>query len=211
MSTMINGFFPGNISPDAVIGGCINIFENVWPQPEQTIEQIENECKNPDSGLYWQRAETVGAGAFQDARTNDLLPVTHLASITNNALVQNIHNQFNMILLAAAVPYQQRYNIREPLYHEPYAILRYKQSQEYKVHYDSSTTMGRCLSALVYLNSDYEGGDLEFPNFGLRIKPQAGMLILFPSNFAYAHASTPVLKGTKYALVTWIKDREIYV
>jgi predicted 2-oxoglutarate/Fe(II)-dependent dioxygenase YbiX len=90
-------------------------------------------------------------------------------------------------------------------------MLRYKQSQEYKAHYDSGSLMGRCISALVYLNSDYEGGDLEFPNFGLRIKPQSGMLVLFPSNFAYVHASTPVVEGTKYALVTWIKDREINV
>lgn len=209
MSRMINGFFPGDISPDAVIGGCINIFENIWPEPEKTIQLIEEECQRPDSGIYWQRAETVDLGAYQDARTNDLLSVTHLASVTGNALIQNIHNQFNMALLAAAVPYQQRYNINETLYHEPYALLRYRGGQEYKVHYDSGTRMGRCISALIYLNSNYEGGEIEFPNFGLRIKPQPGMLILFPSNFAYSHAARPVVNGTKYALVTWIKDREI--
>ena len=206
---MINGFFPGEISPDTVIGGCINVFENTWPEPKQTIQLIEEECQRQDSGIYWQRAETVNQGAYQDVRTNDLLAVTHLSSITGSALVQNIHNQFNMVLLAAAVPYQQRYNIKEPLHHEPYALLRYRGGQEYKAHYDSGTRMGRCISALLYLNSDFEGGDLEFPNFGLRIKPQPGMLILFPSNFAYAHAARPVTNGTKYALVTWIKDREI--
>jgi predicted 2-oxoglutarate/Fe(II)-dependent dioxygenase YbiX len=35
------------------------------------------------------------------------------------------------------------------------------------------------------------------------------MLILFPSNYAYSHIAHPVTSGTKYAMVTWIRDREI--
>ena len=45
-------------------------------------------------------------------------------------------------------------------------------------------------------------------NFDIKIKPQPGMLILFPSNFAYTHIAHPVTSGSKYALVTWIKDRD---
>jgi predicted 2-oxoglutarate/Fe(II)-dependent dioxygenase YbiX len=69
--------------------------------------------------------------------------------------------------------------------------------------------MGRCISCIAYLNSDYEGGEIEFVNFGVKIKPQPGMLIIFPSNFAYRHIAHPVTSGTKYNLVTWIKDRPI--
>jgi len=65
----------------------------------------------------------------------------------------------------------------------------------------------RDYSSICYLNDDYEGGEIEFPNFGVKIKPEPGMLILFPSNFAYAHRAHPVTKGTKYAMVTWIRDR----
>jgi hypothetical protein len=35
------------------------------------------------------------------------------------------------------------------------------------------------------------------------------MLILFPSNYAYSHIAHPITNGTKYAMVTWIKDREL--
>ena len=69
-------------------------------------------------------------------------------------------------------------------------------------------TIGRSVSAICYLNDDYEGGELEFVNFKLKIKPQAGMMILFPSNFAYMHIAHPVTSGTKYAMVTWIRDRQ---
>ena len=95
------------------------------------------------------------------------------------------------------------------LYHEEYGCIKYATGTEYKAHYDSGTEMGRIISALVYLNDDYEGGELEFPWFGIKIKPKAGMLILFPSNFAYRHIAHPVKSGTKYALVTWIRDRQV--
>ena len=209
MATNINGIFPGELTPDAIVGGCINIYENVWPTPYKTIEQVENACSNSNSGAYWQRAETVGKGPFQDARTNKMLNVSHLADVSNNGLLQNIHNQLYMILLAATIPYATRYNINETMWHESYNLLKYEKTQEYKAHYDGDTGMGRIISALVYLNNDYEGGELEFPNFEIKIKPEPGMLILFPSNFAYAHIAHPVTSGTKYALVTWIRDRQI--
>jgi predicted 2-oxoglutarate/Fe(II)-dependent dioxygenase YbiX len=207
MAMPINGFFPGELQPDAVIGGCINIFENVWPNPSNTIELLEKECANPESGAFWQRAETIGQGAYQHARTNLMLGLSHLAQVSDNKLLQNIHNQFNMLLLASTVPYSQRYGIKEGQWHEPYSILKYGEGQEYKSHYDGGTDTGRSISAIVYLNDNYDGGGIEFPFFNVKIKPQAGMLMLFPSNFAYTHIAHPVTAGQKYALVTWIKDR----
>lgn len=207
MAINVNGFFPGELKPSTTIGGCIDIFENVWPMPNETIARVENESMNPEAGVYWQRAGTIGDGPFQSARTNDLIEITQLAGVSNNGLMQNVHNQFNMILLAASIPYAGRYGIRENLFHEGYNLLRYKSSQEYKKHYDGETNTGRAISAVCYLNDDYEGGEIEFPHFNVKIKPQAGMLILFPSNFAYSHIAHPVTKGTKYAMVTWIRDR----
>lgn len=209
MALMVNGLYPGELTPDTTVAGCIDIFENVWPNPQQTIDLVEQECLNPDSGVFWERAETVGSGAFQNLRTNLLLNVSHAASVFNNSLMQNIHNQFYTSLLASTNPYSQRYGIQEPLFHEGYSILKYRPGEEYKSHYDGGTMSGRTISALIYLNSNYEGGEIEFPHFGVKIKPEAGMMVLFPSNFAYRHIAHPVRSGTKYALVTWVRDRQV--
>jgi hypothetical protein len=203
----INGFFPGELEPNATVAGCIDIFENVWPDSYSTIEQIEQAARDENSGIYWQKARTIGLGTRQDVRTNNLMEITELSMVTNNKLVQNIHNQFNMVLLASTIPYAKRYGIHEGLWHEGYSLLKYGQGQEYKGHYDGGTDIGRAISALVYLNDDYEGGEIEFPFFNVKIKPLPGMLILFPSNYAYTHIAHPVTRGTKYSLVTWIKDR----
>jgi predicted 2-oxoglutarate/Fe(II)-dependent dioxygenase YbiX len=209
MSLYINGFFPGELTADATVGGCIDIYENAWPNPQRTIKMIEDECSNTESDVYWQKAETIGQGAFQNARSNKMLGITYFANLHNNPVMQNIHNQFNMLLLATTNVYARKYNIQETFYHESYSLLKYSAGQEYKEHYDGATSMGRCISCLVYLNNDYGGGEIEFPNFGVKIKPEPGMLVIFPSNFAYRHIAHPVTEGNKYSLVTWIKDRYV--
>lgn len=207
MALFVNGFFPGEIQPNVTVAGCIDIFENVWPDPNGTIQKIENECIKPNSCVSWSRAGTIGLGAYQNQRTNRLIPITETADIDNNGLLQNIHNQFNMLLLATTLPYARKYRISETLSHEGYQLLKYGEGQEYTQHYDGGTPMGRAISAVCYLNADYEGGELEFPFHQVKIKPQPGMLILFPSNFAYSHVAHPIKNGTKYNLVTWISDR----
>jgi predicted 2-oxoglutarate/Fe(II)-dependent dioxygenase YbiX len=59
---------------------------------------------------------------------------------------------------------------------------------------------------VLYLNDDYLGGEIEFPHYDVKIKPEAGTLVLFPSNYAYRHIAHEVTSGIKYALVTWIHD-----
>jgi hypothetical protein len=210
MSLFINGFFPGELTPSTTVAGCIDIFENVWPNPDNTIKMAEEACSDPNSGVFWERAGTIGQGAFQNARTNSILSVTSLAKITNNPALQNIHNQFYMMLLSAVIPYSKKYGIQETLYPEDFGLLKYQDGQEYRSHYDGGSSMvPRIVTALCYLNGDYEGGELEFPNFKIKIKPEPGMLILFPSNYTYTHVAHPVTNGTKYSLVTWLRDQPL--
>lgn len=209
MTFKINGLFLGELEPSATIAGCIEVYENIWPEPYQTIEVLETLTNNKDTGIFWERAPTIGNGVFQDHRTNKMLSLSHLCDVTNNQILQNIHNQFYTTLLSTSNSYAKRFGINEPLFHEGYSVLKYSSGEEYRAHYDGGTGIGRSISALCYLNDDYEGGELEFPNFRVSIKPQAGMVILFPSNFAYTHIARPIVSGTKYALVTWIRDRQM--
>lgn len=203
---MINGLFPGKLFPTTTLGGCIDVFEDVWPNPQETIDLVEFECSKSDSGLFWRKAHTIGAGANQNLRTNYDLGITNSALDTGNVIAQNVHNQMNLLLLAATIPYAEKHDIHE-LYHEAYNMLKYSTGQEYKAHADGFSNTGRCVSAIIYLNDNYEGGHVEFVNFGIKIKPKPGMLLLFPSTYPYSHIAHPVISGTKYALVTWIKDR----
>jgi predicted 2-oxoglutarate/Fe(II)-dependent dioxygenase YbiX len=58
------------------------------------------------------------------------------------------------------------------------------------------------VSALLYLNDDYEGG--EFKVADKIIYPEAGSGIIFPSNFMFPHEAKEVIKGTRWSIVTWL-------
>lgn len=205
MAAQVNGLFPGELLPTTTLGGCIDIFENAWPNPEETIKALDLETSRAESGLVWKKSTTVQYGSDQDFRNNYELNAT-LSAINGSSLTQNIHNQMYLLLLATTIPYAVKHDIEE-LHHEDYNILKYSDNQKCDAHADSNTALGRAVSAIVYLNEDYEGGEVEFLNFGIKIKPKPGMLLLFPSNYPYKHIAHPVTSGTKYAIVTWLHDR----
>ena len=58
------------------------------------------------------------------------------------------------------------------------------------------------VSALLYLNDNYEGG--EFVVAGKEIKPNKGSSIIFPSNFLYPHQAKEVINGIRWSVVAWL-------
>lgn len=203
------GNVPAFVQPDVIVAGCIEIYENVWKDCDDIISALEKECANPDSGINWNKSTTIGHGVLQDQRTNFDMSVTYYLNTTGNELMRIIHNRYNELLNSTVTSYHKRHGITEGFWFEGHNILKYQFGQEYKQHYDGSTYLGRHISAILYLNDNYDGGELEFPKFNIKIKPQKGMLMLFPSNFAYSHIAHPIKDGTKYALVTWMHDRPI--
>ena len=65
-------------------------------------------------------------------------------------------------------------------------------------------TVDRDLSIVLYLNDGFEGGDFVFPDLHIRVRPEPGLLVCFPSNRYYRHGVEPVTKGNRYSMVTWI-------
>lgn len=53
------------------------------------------------------------------------------------------------------------------------------------------------VSMVMYLNDDYEGGEIEFPDHGILLKPEAGSVVVFSSR-GILHDPKPTISGTKY-------------
>lgn len=64
------------------------------------------------------------------------------------------------------------------------------------------------VSVLVYINDDYEGGELYFPRHNLTIIPEQGMLVCFPGNLFYQHEVKEVQGTTRYAVSLWTKFKD---
>ncbi len=60
-------------------------------------------------------------------------------------------------------------------------------------------------SSIIYLTSDYDGGEIEFPDYGIVHKPKAGDLVLFPSK-GTIHEVYPVTAGNRSTIVAFYSD-----
>lgn len=85
-----------------------------------------------------------------------------------------------------------------------YQILKYSLGQAFSEHTDEIPENKRTISTILYLNDDYEGGELRFTKFGLTHRPTRGDYIVFPSMWSYSHVAQGVTKGTKYAIVSFV-------
>lgn len=68
----------------------------------------------------------------------------------------------------------------------------------------------RCLSLIIILNDDYDGGIFNFPKQNLKLKVKKGEAILFPPYWTHPHAVSSVGDGqARYAINTWILEKFI--
>jgi hypothetical protein len=54
------------------------------------------------------------------------------------------------------------------------------------------------IAGLFYVNEDYEGGELYFPEQGIQFKPKPGAAYFFPGDRNYIHGITPITAGERY-------------
>jgi prolyl 4-hydroxylase len=100
-------------------------------------------------------------------------------------------------------------------------VLHYEVGEEYQPHFDTPEdpdTPGfrqRVLTFLISLNSDYEGGETDFPVVGGRWKGRKGGGLFFWNvgpdgrlDRRTLHAGRPVTRGVKWLLSQWIMSPE---
>lgn len=91
-----------------------------------------------------------------------------------------------------------------------YGINKYYENMYMGPHVDwNEMNSDITYTIVVYLNDDYEEGELYFvrPEMDLKIKPQKGSIIMFPSNEPYLHQSCNIPKGRKMLITHhWKND-----
>jgi predicted 2-oxoglutarate/Fe(II)-dependent dioxygenase YbiX len=110
----------------------------------------------------------------------------------------------------AQITATQEFQPPKPLYSDTAQIVLWTEGIELTPHADNlepdgrpNGTPHRRFSSLIYLNEDYDGGETYFPGFGVRVKPERGLLIIFGSGPEYVHGVTKVRRGKRYTYAGW--------
>lgn len=67
------------------------------------------------------------------------------------------------------------------------------------------------LAILLYINDEYAGGELYFPERNIKIKPEKNMLICFPGNDYYLHGVKKNQKHARFNLSLFLKFKDFVV
>jgi hypothetical protein len=69
-------------------------------------------------------------------------------------------------------------------------------------------TPNRDVSAICYLNDEFDGGEIFFERAQLTVKPRRGLLLAFPSDADHVHEVLPVRSGVRYTMPIWFTKQQ---
>lgn len=75
---------------------------------------------------------------------------------------------------------------------------------EMGVHVDNPSPNSKHFICMLYLNNDYLGGEIEFPESNVSYKPDAGDVLIYRANVP--HRVAPVISGIRYTVGYGLTD-----
>jgi hypothetical protein len=185
----------------------ILVYKNVLIKELDIINRLEKSISDTANPHKWREA-TVGYGfkkpEYRDCvdfkfRKDDLHR-TDESTLELKQIWQDCYDR----MLEAVKDYCFVNNLSELEYWEVMNFVKYNKGQHFQEHTDHGYSYNATVSLVGYLNDDYEGGELFFSRQQVTVDPDAGDLVIFPSNFMYPHRAMPVDNGTKYSIVTML-------
>jgi hypothetical protein len=96
------------------------------------------------------------------------------------------------------------------MFHSEFKNIGYHYDSEYLYMNDAEYI--RNFAVLIYLNQDFDGGELMFPLQKTVIKPQTGLMLIFPTSFMYPHVTNPAMGDDRYVLrLSYFFKKEILI
>lgn len=123
--------------------------------------------------------------------------------------IRRLYASLEIGVRPAIAKYKTRYGLHDVV-SKQWSLIRYEKNNMFENHYDDSPIFPRTISLSFFLNDDFTGGELVFPEFDLKITPVAGDMVIFPSNHPYLHRVNPVQIGIRYAAVRWYTHYESF-
>jgi hypothetical protein len=104
-----------------------------------------------------------------------------------------IYKHFNNSKIACSVFMLQRYIMNEGryIYHNDFSV-------------DFKNKKNRIITYLWYLNDVEEGGETDFPDINIKVKPETGKLVLFPATWDFPHCGKMPISSNKYIVTGWL-------
>ncbi|TRD10470.1 hypothetical protein FGU71_00330 [Erythrobacter insulae] len=162
----------------------------------------------PDFISEAERAALCDYARRPDAPWETYLPkkdVWHGRLINPRSMSPKILKLMAKIRQRIAEHIRSHYEITDPVYADTLQLVRWRPGDNQSPHADCMEPDGRpngtpwrAFASIIYLNDEYEGGGIHFPERGLKPEIKPRMLAYFPSTNQYMHGVEPITSGLRY-------------
>lgn len=179
-----------NYLTDEMCDKIVAYLEGPDAQKTDTVVGVKNEPS-------YDKKEVSSTHIFMPKCPNDLY--CDLLDITLITLCEHLSSNYNVLFESTDMPH----------------FITYKPGDHMAVHTDTAFTKndGKLekirveYSFLIYLNDDFEGGEIFFPLQKVQFKPQKGMLVAYPGTQQFPHGVNKVTKGIRHVFVVCAQTR----
>ena len=193
----------------------LNIYRNVFSLDDANRYINTLESNLGGSGKYKWSDATVTNSATPIKRARDCVDFKYKQENLgprdpHNSELIDLHQEIYEKLKLCVDDYARYWGIHV-VYYEAFNFVKYEgEGKHFNIHADHGPAYNATVSAVLYINDDYEGGEIQFPRLdGYTLTPKVGDIAIFPSNYIYEHASLPMKSGTKYCVVIMTDINEL--
>jgi hypothetical protein len=156
----------------------VYVIENFLPDEEYQI--LSNFVKNSDD-IDW----------IKEPWTTERSP--------NGALPEDCLELFKKIFQTSRLKCMDHYDVEvDSEFMGQYFLTKWRVGSNMKPHIDTDSMKHQHIVCMYYFNDNYEGGEIVFPDYDLKIKPKSNTIIMFPGNENYRHGVLEVSEGFRY-------------
>lgn len=181
-------------------------YKNIISDPDNLVKEIEDTdmfCENYTNISKW---ESWYASDNKDERygfnKNGLFSLQKCFS-DSDYRIYKIANEINCAINFSISNYKYNNAISNLWLPDFFSIRKYSTGADMGPHNDSEDPTAEkhpIVSGVLYLNDNYEGGEIEFINQKISVKPEKGSMLIFPSHAPYTHHPKQVTNGNKYII-----------
>jgi hypothetical protein len=170
----------------------IFLYRNVIQDGNNIPSRLEKSLSGSTHELFTWRDAVVGYNQkmpeYRDCVDLKMSPAHWPYLEPRFADIKECYEDTELYIKTCLTHYQSMFNISME-YMEAINFVRYTPGQHFNIHTDHGFSYSCTVSSILYLNDDYEGGEICFKinDHYISHKPQAGDVIVFPSRDPYMH------------------------
>jgi len=127
-------------------------------------------------------------------------------TVASNEMPKEIFEMLNKVFKIVYEKSKDIYSVDiDPFEEYKLNLIKFEKGFSLNKHVDTLSSEANHIASVYYINDDYEGGEINFPDHSIKIKPKANSIVIFPGNENYLHEVLTILNGDRYSSSMWFQ------